>query len=98
MLVSLTEEDDVQFLERHTVDPNKSINMLFRCKDCLTIFDGAHILEMYRFTQEATNDPLWPILCRREQGDHHCSDASFQNLTKLFEANVQLGIMNDGMI
>ena len=53
---------------------------------------------MFRFTEIATDDPLWPELCLREQGDKNCSDSAFQNLTKLFENNVALGILSDEMI
>ena len=53
---------------------------------------------MYRFTSLATDDPLWPELCLRDRGDKSCSDSAFQNLTKLFENNVALGILSDEMI
>jgi len=65
-LTSISKQS-VNFLESPSSDFDKNINIIFKCKDnCKTIFTNKHVLEMLRFTAEATNDTLWSDMCLRE--------------------------------
>lgn len=61
---------NVEFLDRTNSIAEKNINIIFKCKQkCKTIFTNEYIREMLRFTRQATDDPLWNMLCYRQTPD-----------------------------
>lgn len=71
-----------------------NIYAIFKCKgDCTTVLNHKNLLEMRRFSQGLTANPLWAMFCPRYVYEPYvdgngCSEKAYVNLTSQLSENL----------